>query len=115
VTAFHWTGLEIGTLAITVAVLAGLLWMRFEERRDDREITGCPCLDPEFAGLLPDFEPGMKSALREENAALLDDLALLHPMPQRPAPPPADPGEPWQLPASVTDPARLVEQAETHD
>ncbi len=34
-------------------------------------------------------------------------------MPQRPAPPAAAPGEPWQLP--VTDPARLVERPETND
>lgn len=47
--------------------------------------------------------------------ALLDDLAVLHPMPQRPAPPAAAPGEPWQLPASVTDPARLVERSEIND
>lgn len=54
-------------------------------------------------------------AVRDENAALLDDLAVLHPMPQRPAPPAAAPGEPWRLPASVTDPARLVERSEIHD
>jgi hypothetical protein len=115
VTDFHWTGLEFGALAVTVFVLAGLAWMEFEKRRDDRGRAGCVCLDPEFARLLPAFEPEMKAALRDENAALLDDLAALHPMPQRPAPPAAAPGEPWQLPAPVTDPARLVERSEIHD
>ena len=51
--------------------------------------------------------------VRDKDAALLDDLAVLHPMPQRPAPSAADLAEPWQLP--VTDPARLVERSEIHD
>lgn len=54
-------------------------------------------------------------AVRDENTAFLDDLAILHPMPQRPAPPAAALDEPWQLPAPVTDPARLVERSEIHD
>jgi hypothetical protein len=115
VTGFHWTGLEVGVLAVAVSVLAGLAWMQFEKRRDDRGRAACVCLDPEFAALLSEVEPELKSALRDENAVLLDDLAVLHPMPQRPAPPAAAPGEPWQLPASVTDPARLVERSEIHD
>lgn len=50
-------------------------------------------------------------AVREENAALLDDLAALHPMPQRPPAAPAEPGEPWRLRHAADDVApRLVDQ-----
>jgi hypothetical protein len=102
VSGVHLTSLEIGSLIITVGVLLGLAWMEYERRRDEREVAeaaGCFCMQ----------------SVRERDAELVAELAALHPMPRRPAPPAADLGEPWRLPASVTDPARLVEQAETHD
>lgn len=38
---------------------------------------------------------------RRADAALLDEYAVRRPMPKRPAPPAAEPGEPWQLRRTV--------------
>lgn len=125
---FRWTGLEFGALAVTVAVLAGLAWMQVEKRRDERGsvldrlvwVPGAPLtderVDAEFAGLLPEVEQGLKSALHEENVARLNELAL-NPMPQRPSPPLAAPGEPWQLrrPVGADVPPGLVDPGVSND
>jgi hypothetical protein len=120
-------GAVILCLVIGTAVLASIVWGWREERRDardlavaERESADAPaplqrrasaaprlaedlCQDAEFA-----FEQSLATVLdladyycrhaaHEDGLFRLDEYAERHPMPKRPAPPPAAAGEPWQL------------------
>lgn len=119
-------GFLIGCLVFGSAAVAARVWGYFEKRRGDRESAGrlekrnaeltveqrVAAVPERAAALCGDaesaFELGLtevlrladyfcSSAAREKRLLRLDDYAAWHPMPKRPEPPLAAPGEPWQL------------------
>lgn len=115
--SFRLTDLEIAALVVAALVLVVWLLMQRASRRDGREIAlAAARLAVQELQVVEAATCFCLQAVREENTALLDDLAALHPMPQRPPAAPAEPGEPWQLRHAADDvTAGLVEPTVPND
>jgi len=92
-------------------------WSRWPDRQARLDAVAAEkrrdwALTQQVEGIVADAEAAYRKYSDSRfKAALADDYAVLHPMPQRPAPP-AAPGEPWQLARKNDTLGRLVEPAE---
>jgi hypothetical protein len=106
-------GSLVAFLAIAIGTLAALAWAKFDRRRADREIADAAreseersmrraaeieaAFQQQLADVFAQAEYFCRYSAHEQGLLLLDETAVQHPMAQRPASPPPDPGEPWQL------------------
>jgi hypothetical protein len=117
----------IAYVVVGVLVVAMLTWLPLHRRYWSRWLDRQARLDAVAAekrrdwalakqveGIVADAEAAYRkySDVRLK-AALADDYASLLPMPQRPAPPAAAPGEPWQLARKNNTLGGLVERADS--
>lgn len=88
------------TLAVVAGIVVALRVAEYLDRVGDRRAAARSAAVVD--GIVADAQAAYAAYVQSRaGAALLDDLAVLHPMPQRPAPPPAGPGEPWRLRPAV--------------
>lgn len=91
----HLVAFLLALLATAVIIAA----VRVAEYAD--RVRGRRAAERLVDGIVADAQAAYASHVqRRADAALLAEYAAGHPMPQRPAPPSAEPGEPWQLPGA---------------